>query len=400
LATRTRKIAAKPAGPAPANVIERKFKPALCIIGGGDLALWGKSLPERLRLQFAKAGVTDDVAPKAAADYQGPVIFVRGDAVLDEPLVHVLAKRPHLLLTTEEGRPMAAQAQSEQAAKIRAVLDGSAPPPELKLLSRAPSALDADFWDVLKKRETPFAFIADESARSAIEWRMFMGTYKGATDLVTKYLWPVPAFHLVRWLAPRGVTPNMVTSVAAALVFAAFFLFLNGHYFWGLTAAWLMTFLDTVDGKLARTTLTSSKWGDVFDHGIDLIHPPFWYAAWTLGLATVGLGVNTSVFYWLICLILGGYVLQRLVEGAALQWLKITIHIWRPIDTWFRLVTARRNPNLVVMTAGVLVGRPDWGIFAVAGWTIICLVLHAVQLAQAFAAKRNGPLQSWMSRRP
>ena len=44
-----------------------------------------------------------------------------------------------------------------------------------------------------------------------------------------------------------------------------------------------MTFLDTVDGKLARTTLTSSKWGDIFDHGIDLVHPPFWYVAWGAG---------------------------------------------------------------------------------------------------------------------
>ena len=384
-----------------ADVIERRFKPALCITGTSAMTLWGKSLAARLALQFARAGVNETITPDQAAAYRGPVIFVRGDAVLDEPLVGALAKRPHLLLTTEDGRPLAAQAQSEQAAAILDILaERSQPAPDHKLLKRAPSELGSDFWDVLKKRETPYAFIADESVKGDIEWRMFMGTYKGATDLVTKYVWPMPAFHAVRWLAPRGITPNMVTSVAAILVFAAFFLFLNGHYLTGLAAAWLMTFLDTVDGKLARTTLTSSKWGDIFDHGIDLIHPPFWYAAWTLGLAAVGLGVATETFYWLTGLILGGYVLQRLIEGAALQWLKITIHIWRPIDTWFRLITARRNPNLVIMTAGALIGRPDWGIFTVAGWTLICLALHGVQIMQAFAAKRAGPLESWMSRRP
>jgi phosphatidylglycerophosphate synthase len=47
-----------------------------------------------------------------------------------------------------------------------------------------------------------------------------------------------------------------------------------------------MTFLDTVDGKLARVTLTSSRIGDVLDHGLDLLHPPFWYLAWGIGLAT------------------------------------------------------------------------------------------------------------------
>ena len=125
---------------------------------------------------------------------------------------------------------------------------------------------------------------ADKQRLDDIAWRMFMGTYKGATDVVTKHLWPIPAFYTTRFLAPLGVTPNMVTLVATASVFVAFWLFLEGHYGWGLAGAWLMTFLDTVDGKLARTTLTSSKWGDILDHGIDLIHPPFWYVAWALGL--------------------------------------------------------------------------------------------------------------------
>jgi phosphatidylglycerophosphate synthase len=69
----------------------------------------------------------------------------------------------------------------------------------------------------------------------------------------------------------------MVTIAGIILVFVAFYFFLRGQFLSGLLCAWIMTFLDTVDGKLARTTLTSSKWGDVLDHGIDLIHPPFWY---------------------------------------------------------------------------------------------------------------------------
>jgi phosphatidylglycerophosphate synthase len=160
----------------------------------------------------------------------------------------------------------------------------------------------------------------------------------------------------------------------------------------------MMTFLDTVDGKLARTTLTSSKWGDVFDHGIDLIHPPFWYVAWALGLSTMGVVWTSSTFWWVIGIILGGYVLQRAMEGAAIKWLGMEIHIWRPIDTRFREITARRNPNLVLLTLSLLVNRPDLGLIAVAAWTGICLILHAVQLVQAFSAKaRSGKLSSWMS---
>ncbi|MGH6820722.1 MAG: CDP-alcohol phosphatidyltransferase family protein, partial [Methylocella sp.] len=66
------------------------------------------------------------------------------------------------------------------------------------------------------------------------------------------------------------------------------------------------------------------------------------------------------------------------------------------LDTLFRQVTARRNPNLILLTAGVAVGRPDWGLLAVAFWTLACLAVHGLQLLQALHARRRGPLTSWM----
>jgi phosphatidylglycerophosphate synthase len=189
----------------------------------------------------------------------------------------------------------------------------------------------------------------------------------------------------------------MVTAAGAALMLLAFWLFLEGRFMTGLAAAWAMTFLDTVDGKLARATLTSSQWGDFFDHGIDLVHPPFWYAAWALGLGAAGIVWPNSLFWPVTAAILGGYLLQRVIEGIAIKWLGLEIHIWRPIDTLFRQVTARRNPNLILLTIFALAGKPDWGLIAVALWTVICLVLHGLQLMQALAARRQGPLTSWMT---
>src|SRR3546814_9511401 len=81
----------------------------------------------------------------------------------------------------------------------------------------------------------------------------------------------------------------MVTLASLLLVGAAFYWFAAGQYAIGLVAAWLMTFLDTVDGKLARVTVTHTKFGNVFDHGIDLVHPPFWYWAWMIGLQATGM---------------------------------------------------------------------------------------------------------------
>ena len=60
----------------------------------------------------------------------------------------------------------------------------------------------------------------------------------------------------------------------------------------------------------------------------------------------------------------------------------------------FRLITARRNPNLLLLSAATLVGRPDIGLIAVGVWTALCLVVHAVQIVQGLGARR--PLVSWL----
>ena len=372
--------------------------PKLVLIGRDGGRLWGRTTGERLRILFSRNGVDGTLTEEEAGDADGPVIVVRADAVLDPPLVAALVSRPGLILIADDGTtPVAAHAPAgEAAAALESIRTGRPVPP---LQARRPKDLGVNFWKKLRKRETPYAMILRDDNRAEVEWRSFMGTYKGATDLVTKRVWPRPAFHVTRWLADTFVTPNMVTTLSAVFVVLAFWLFLQGHYGWGLVCAWFMTFLDTVDGKLARTTLKTSTWGDIFDHGIDLIHPPFWYVAWGLGLERAGHPLSDTVWWWTIGVIVAGYVLQRVIEGMAIKWLGLEIHIWRRIDTFFREITARRNPNLVILTVFTLFGRPDLGLVAVAVWTGICLLLHAVQIVQAFAEKRrSGGLVSWMTR--
>ena len=224
---------------APALKPEIHFSPVLCIVAAPEQRLWSLTLVERLKKQFAKAGLEQVVDEEAAANHNGPVILVRGDAVIDQPLIPVLLKRPSFLLLSEETanpQAVAASVRGSDVAGIADVLRGTKPYTEARLLARRPSQLDMDFWKSLRKRETPYAMVV------TTEWRMFMGTYKGATDLITKHLWPVPAFHATRFLAPLGVTPNMVTAVAAIMTALAFWFFLKGQFVPGLLAAWAMTF--------------------------------------------------------------------------------------------------------------------------------------------------------------
>jgi len=375
-------------------------QPVLCLIGHCDDHLWGRALPERTALQFSRAGITGRVSPDKLAEAAGDIILVRADAVLDVPLVAHLAGSDPVILLSGEGEPLAARLPAGEAETGAAILAGET---ELSALpdvpASAPAGLGAEYWQALRKRETPYAYRYRPQQRDEIEWRIFMGTYKGATDIVTKHVWPRPAFYVTRWLAPGFVTPNMVTSVSALFTVLAFYFFMQGEWLPGLFSAWAMTFLDTVDGKLARTTLTSSAWGNVFDHGIDLVHPPFWYWAWAAGLSASGHQMPNEFTWWVLAVIIGGYVLQRVVEGASISVLGLEIHIWRRIDSLFRQITARRNPNLIILTLGALFGRPDLGLIAVAVWTALCFVLHLIQLTYAFYIRvKHGPLNSWLTK--
>ncbi|PKP67846.1 MAG: phosphatidylglycerophosphate synthase, partial [Alphaproteobacteria bacterium HGW-Alphaproteobacteria-5] len=67
-------------------------------------------------------------------------------------------------------------------------------------------------------------------------------------------------------------------------------------------------------------------------------------------------------------------------------------------DSFFRQITARRNPNLLILTFFTLFARPDIGIVVVALWTAVSFVVHSVQLAQAFAMRLQGKaLSSWLA---
>lgn len=326
-----------------------------------------------------------------------PALLVAADFVVDPTWLTWLATRPGTGLTLN-GRP--ALIHTRDAAQTQVVAaamrgDGSLPA-GLDIMAYEDGATIVN--DALRKRERPFAMPLRPDTVRAAERASYFGAYKGVTDVLTKYLWPEWALVLTRLAARFGITPNMVTAVGAALCVAATFLFAFGHYWIGMALGLGFMVLDTVDGKLARCTITSSKWGNIFDHGIDLIHPPFWWYAWGIGLAAYGRPLDDRTFWLVMAAIVGVYVVQRLVEGAFMRLYGMHIHVWRRIDSQFRLITARRNPNMVILFVATIFGRPDLGLIAVAWWTVLSCAVHMVQLGRAMAVRsRGGAIVSWLS---
>lgn len=362
-------------------------------VGVNPTRLWGLTLIERTRRLAAASGL----------DWMGRTETGRGLLVnaafaCDPAWFRHVAQHPGMMLAFE-GVPALANVRDEvEAAQVRAAMQSgeacAMPGMEILEYTRGPTIEDK----VLRKRETPFLTPLRPDTVRTIERASYFGAYKGVTDILTKYLWPEWALVLTRIAARIGMTPNMVTAIGAALCVIATVCFAYGWYWTGMATGLVFMVLDTVDGKLARCTVTSSWWGNVFDHGIDLVHPPFWWWFWATGLAAWGLAYDSDTFWWVQGAIQIGYVVQRVIEGIFIRRHRMHIHIWRRFDSQFRLITARRNPNMVILFAATLFARPDLGLIAVAWWTVLSCLVHAVQLVQAEAARRrSGPLTSWLA---
>ncbi|MFL6725752.1 MAG: CDP-alcohol phosphatidyltransferase family protein [Sphingomicrobium sp.] len=313
----------------------------------------------------------------------------------DPAWLKAMRERPRTMLTLG-GRPvMAHVAGNEDAGRAAKALEKGDAVEGYDVLAAETAELTNT---ALRKRERPFVLPLHPNDPEPVERAAYDAAYKGVTDALTLYLWRTPAFYLTRWAARAGLSPNFVTLIGAILCVLAFLFFWRGEYWWGVLSGFIFMVLDTVDGKLARCTGASSKWGNAFDHGIDLVHPPFWWWAWMHGLAAYGRPLEPFTATMVLWVIVGGYVGQRIIEGLSIKRFGgMEIHVWRPLDSKFRLITARRNPNMVILVASLLFRRPDTGLELVAWWTLISLIFHAVRLAQMTERQARGQkVVSWL----
>ena len=368
-------------------------QPLFVPVGDNPARVFALDARTRARRLAAKAGL--DCGDQARPGQ--PAILADLDFAWDPAWLKAIAARPGTLLTLGERVVLAHVAAHQDPAPLAEAMGSKAPFADGGYERLAAESAELSNHE-LRKRERPFVLPQSQSNAREVEKAAYDASYTGVTDAITLYLWRGLALHLTRWAARAGLTPNQITLVGALLCAATFFLFMGGHYWWGMATGFGFMVLDTVDGKLARCTGQSSWWGNIFDHGIDLVHPPFWWWAWAEGLNYHDDPFERVYEVLIVGAIVAGYVAQRVIEGIFMRRYGMHIHVWQKIDSRFRLITARRNPNMVILLGSLIFQRPDMGLELVALWTMVSLIFHAVRLAQANArAERGATLASWLA---
>lgn len=362
----------------------------------GDVVVSGSqavAVPSGVRLDVAPGPVGARLT-QFVETHPGPVLVIDGGALIDNRLLPILAAQ------TDPAAVLGGDG-ALQTAILR--LDGQSPPADAQTLREAADAMVAagtlrplalselpGFVKTLR-RVVPFTLHAMPEARERddLERDQFWRNYKGSTDFLTRWVFPPFVWPLVRLSARARIHPNTITIVAILLCIAAVPLFAMGYWVWGLIAAYVMMVLDSVDGKLARLTLTDSAIGNVLDHGTDLVHPPFWYVAWAIGLGATSLSDTLGqAAIWLFVF----YIADRLVLMVAKWRFGRGLHALTPMDGSVRTWIARRNVNVAIFTLGLLIGAGAGAFVMVTVWQGVTFLWHAGRTAWLYPKARHETL--------
>lgn len=369
---------------------------AALILSNNNRNIWSLSGVNRLRKQLNALNITHISEEIKMIPDEGEVIVIDSDFLFEKRTLRKFIDSPSGLLLCPQSEIFAA-AKCGYKDINKTVEKIGTKKNEFQLSHDTATPIDLDGFDNdLRKTKPPLLLHQMDFTDYQLESILYGNSYKGVTDFVTKWWWPIPARLLVKKCSMAGISPNHVTILGAVLVVLSSYLFIHGYLFAGLLSGWLMTFLDTVDGKLARVTEQSSKIGHVLDHGMDIIHPPIWYFCWGFGLLSTTNLYGFNLEYLSVIMIVA-YIAGRIVEGTFEGLGTCSMFAWRPFDAYFRLFVARRNPCLVLLTLGAVTGQPGLGFVAVVGWTALCTAVLVIRLIYAAAVHlRTGELHSWL----
>jgi phosphatidylglycerophosphate synthase len=256
-------------------------------------------------------------------------------------------------------------------------------------LMRAASAVGAEavvvedlpLYSEGRRREVPMLWErpSDAAGRATAERAILAAAQKGCLDWPARFIHPPVENAMVRLLWPSPITPNMVTGLTAVLGLCAGILILAGALGWALALILLIGPLDGVDGKLARTRIEFSRWGDL-EHVLDKIMEYGWFAAFAAWFAHTGQGLAA----WLVG---AGIVVFALVEAGQGEWFRrITgrqLDDWGPFERRFRLVAGRRNTFFWTLIPFAALGLWWAGFLMILGYSFLTWAVHEWRFLRA-----------------
>ena len=182
---------------------------------------------------------------------------------------------------------------------------------------------------------------------------------------------------IVARLCRTAVRPNHVTFLTMLIGLVVAALFAAGHLWWGVVLAYTIEVLDGVDGKLARTKVETTATGE-WEHEVDYAIELSWWTALAFHFHNIGL---TSA-YWLLALYVASDLLDRLAKRAAKKKVGRNLDDVSNFDRFVRCIGARRNINIWILIAALVLGDALNGFVLICWWGAATAFAHLIRALQ------------------
>lgn len=318
------------------------FKARILPIAGATadpgLKVAGITLAERQRRQLSRLGATGiDSSPEAGTAQRNPILLIEAGLLADERLVAAFLAEARA--RGPDCGQLVALGPDGQIGGLGWLPPGSDPWDWQRLADEA-EQIDlgkVDPYSPERRRAVPLIWqrpVDSASARKAGS-ELLAAAQKGCLDWPARFIHPPIENAAVRLLWATPITPNMISLLAFALGLYAAWCFADGALWTGLLIALVVGPIDGIDGKLARTRVEFSRWGDL-EHVGDKIVEYLWFA----GLAAaVGTAYAWALMALTVCLAFAEAMqgeFYRRLTGSQLD-------DAGPFERGYRLISGRRN---------------------------------------------------------
>ena len=295
----------------------------------------GITIAQRQRRQLLRLGA--ESVHEGENPRRGPVLLIEAGLIADERLLAAFLAE---VQSRSWSRGPAVAVGPDGTPGGLAWLPAGLAAPDWAQIRREAEPVDlsgVDTYSPERRRRVPLLWQRPEDAASARKAAsaLLAAAQKGCLDWPARFVHPPIENAAVRLLWPTPVTPNMISVLAFLLGLYAAWCFATGALWTGLLIALAVGPIDGIDGKLARSRMEFSPWGDLEHVGDKIVE-----YAWFAGLAAaLGTGTAWALAALIVCTALAEALLgefYRRVTGAQLD-------DAGPFERAYRLVSGRRN---------------------------------------------------------
>jgi phosphatidylglycerophosphate synthase len=234
------------------------------------------------------------------------------------------------------------------------------------------AAMEDDYIVSMRRYIRPICFPApDEQNRRLAERIILDSAQKGTLDLPAYVHAPIET-RIVSFLCKTQITPNQITIAGLILGCGGTAAFAVGRVGLGILAALVFGIVDGLDGKLSRVKIETTKRGR-WEHHLDYLIENSWWAAIAFHLWRSG---QLSYAFYFFALLFGSDVLERFAKRRAKMATGRLLDDVAPFDRAFRLIAARRNVYVWMLTCGFLLGVFPQSYVIICGWAAFSAAVH------------------------